>query len=64
MYDKILKELLIKICFKYCSEGNVDIIEWRYMFGDISDEDGNIFSFDKDIELIMEVINEVKSKFP
>lgn len=63
-YHKLLKEEILAMCYDYLLEGNCDILEVRFLFGFMIDENGQNLSFEQDIEMLNDIINEVRAKYP
>ena len=63
-YHKLFKEEVLAACYDYLEEGNCDVLEIRYLFGFMVDENGQPLPFEKDIEMIVDVIAEVRKKHP
>ena len=45
-YYKLMKEEMTKMCYDYIEEGNCDILEVRYLFGFMFDENGKGITFE------------------
>ena len=52
------------MCYDYLEQGNCDIVEVRYLFGFMLDKEGKNLSFEYDIEMLVEIIAEVRKKYP
>ena len=63
-YSPLLKKEIISVCYDYLEEGNIDVLEVRYLFGLMVDKDKNPLPFEKDIEMLVDIIAEIRKKYP
>ena len=62
-YYKFFK-LLLKEVLQQCVSQNVFVVELRHIFGMLFDDDRNLIGLEKELELIQEIVNDIKKDYP